>query len=148
MPVSGLFSLSLQVTALATPTPMSTTPDIPPPAKEDTTVALLAYITPIAFLVGIVIAIIMHSNKKTALGAFHLRQVLGLIITSLVAWIPCIIISMIPMVNLIMLLLGPALSISFLVLYIIGLMAAINGQQKPLPLVGVHYQKWLASAFT
>jgi len=131
---------------------MSNTPETPPPAaapvKEDTTVALLAYITPIAFLVGIVIAIIMHSSKKTALGAYHLRQSLGLIVTSLVLWIPCIIISMIPVVNMIMILLGPAICITLFVLWIMGLMAAINGQQKPLPVVGEHYQKWFANAFT
>lgn len=130
---------------------MTTPSDTPPPAtpaKEDTTVALLAYITPIAFLVGIVIAIIMHSNKKTALGAYHLRQSLGLIITSIVIWIPCIIISMIPVVNMVMLLLGPAIWIALLVFWIMGLMAAINGQMKPLPVVGEHYQKWFANAFT
>jgi uncharacterized membrane protein len=118
------------------------------PAKEDTTVALLAYLTPILFGVGIVIAIVMHNGKKTALGAYHLRQSLGLLLTALASWIPCMIISMIPVVNLVMLLLGPALAIGFFVLWIMGLLAAINGQQKPLPVVGEHYQKLLANAFT
>ena len=129
---------------------MTTPSDTPPPAtpaKEDTTVALLAYITPIAFMVGIVIAIIMHSNKKTALGAYHLRQSLGLIITSIVIWIPCIIISLIPVVGMVMVLLGPVIWITLLVFWIMGLMAAINGQMKPLPVVGEHYQKWFAGAF-
>ena len=125
---------------------MSTTPESPAPAapaKEDTTVALLAYIT----IIGFIIAIVMHSSKKTALGAYHLRQMLGLIITGFVIWIPCIIISMIPMVNLIMFLLGPAVMIGLFVLWVMGLIAAINGQQKPLPVVGEHYQKWFANAF-
>ena len=62
---------------------MSTTPESPAPAasavpaKEDTTVALLSYIT----IIGFIIAIVLHSSKKTALGAFHLRQVLGLFVT-------------------------------------------------------------------
>ena len=77
--------------------------DTPPPAapaKEDTTVAILTYIT----IIGFVIAIVMHSSKKTALGAFHLRQGLGLFITGLVIWLPCMILSMIPVVNVLMIL--------------------------------------------
>jgi len=133
---------------------MSTTPETPAPAatapataKEDSTVALLAYITPIFFGIGIVIAIIMHNGKKTALGAYHLRQSLGLLLTGLASWIPCIIISMIPVVNLIMFLLGPAIGLTLFVFWIMGLIAAINGQMKPLPVVGEYYQKWFANAF-
>ena len=125
---------------------MSTTPETPAPAapaKEDTTVALLAYIT----IIGFIIAIVMHSSKKTVLGAFHLRQMLGLIVTGFVIWIPCLIISFIPFVNFIMLLVWPLLGISLFVLWILGLIAAINGQQKPMPVVGEHYQKWFANAF-
>jgi uncharacterized membrane protein len=125
---------------------MSTTPETPAPAapaKEDTTVALLSYIT----IIGFIIAIVMHSSKKTVLGAFHLRQMLGLIVTGFVIWIPCLIISFIPFVNFIMLLVWPLLGISLFVLWIMGLIAAINGQQKPMPVVGEHYQKWFANAF-
>jgi uncharacterized membrane protein len=126
---------------------MSTTTETPAPAaavvKEDTTVALLAYIT----LIGFIIAIVMHSSKKTALGSFHLRQVLGLFITAFVIWIPCLIISFIPFVNFLMILVWPLLGISLFVFWVLGLIAAINGQQKPIPVVGEHYQKWFANAF-
>ena len=130
---------------------MTTTPESPAPvtpAKEDTTVALLAYITPIFFGIGIVIAIVMHNGKKTALGAYHLRQSLGLLLTALASWVPCIIISMIPVVNLLMFLLGPVIGITLFVFWIMGLISAINGQMKPLPVVGEYYQKFLANAFT
>ncbi len=40
---------------------------------EDKTVAIVAYLT----LIGFIIAIILNGQKKTALGAFHLRQMLG-----------------------------------------------------------------------
>jgi len=125
------------------------TPDTPPPAAptapagEDRTVAILAYIT----LIGFIIAIVMHSGKKTTLGAFHLRQILGLFITGLVLWLPGIIISLIPFVNFIMLLLWPAIGITLFVFWIMGLISAVNGQLKPLPVVGAHYQKWFAGAF-
>ena len=125
---------------------MSTTPETSTPAAsatEDRTVAILTYIT----IIGFIIAIVMHSSKKTALGSFHLRQGLGLFLTGLVIWIPCVIISMIPIVNFIMILVWPLLGISLLVLWIIGLLAAVNGQQKPMPIVGEQYQKWFANAF-
>jgi uncharacterized membrane protein len=124
---------------------MSTTPETPPaaPAKEDTTVAILTYIT----IIGFIIAIVMHGSKKTALGAFHLRQGLGLFLTGLVIWIPCAVISFIPIVNFLMIIVWPAVWISLIVLWIMGLIAAVNGQQKPMPVVGEHYQKWFAGAF-
>ena len=122
---------------------MSTTPETPPAATEDHTVAILTYLT----IIGFIVAIVMHSSKKTALGAFHLRQGLGLFITCIVIWIPCVIISLIPMVNLLMVLLWPLVGLSLFALWLMGLIAAVNGQQKLMPVVGVHYQKWFAGAF-
>lgn len=127
---------------------MSTPTDTPPPAaagsaSEDRTVAILTYIT----IIGFIIAIVMHSSKKTALGAFHLRQGLGLFITALVVWIPCMIIAFIPVINLLMVVLWPVIGIGLFVFWIMGLLAAVNGQQKAMPLVGAHYQKWFAGAF-
>jgi uncharacterized membrane protein len=127
---------------------MSNPSDTPPPAPaasstEDRTVAILAYIT----IIGFIIAIVMHSSKKTALGTYHLRQTLGLFITAVVAWFGCMILAFIPFVNLLMVLVGPAVGIGLFVLWIMGLIAAVNGQQKPMPVVGEHYQKWFAGAF-
>jgi len=124
-------------------------PVTPPPAAsapgstEDRTVAILTYVT----IIGFIIAIVMHSSKKTALGAYHLRQGLGLFITALVIWIPCMIISVIPVVNLAMVVVGPAVMIGLFVFWVMGLIAAVNGQQKPMPVVGEYYQKWFAGAF-
>src|SRR4051812_13921040 len=107
------------------------TSDTPPlaaaaPTTEDRTPAILTYIT----IIGFIIAIVMHNGKKTALGAFHLRQGLGLFLTGIVIWLPCVIISMIPFVNLVMIILWPAIGISLFVLWIMGLIAAINGELK------------------
>lgn len=119
------------------------TPPITPVSTEDRTVAILAYIT----IIGFIAAIVVHSSKKTALGAFHLRQCLGLFITAVVIWIPCMIIAVIPVLNLLMVLLWPVIGIALFVFWLMGLIAAINGQQKPIPVVGEHYQKWFAGAF-
>lgn len=118
----------------------------PPPAvsvpgsTEDRTVAILSYIT----LLGFIVAIILHSNKKTALGSFHLRQCLGLILTGIALSIGGIVLALIPFIGWLVML---ALWLTFLVFIIMGLIAAISGRQTPLPVVGEHYQKWFANAF-
>src|ERR1700712_294316 len=121
------------------------TPPLAPvsPVAEDRTVAILSYVT----IVGFIVAIVMNGTKKTTLGSFHLRQALGLIVTAVAVWIPCLILTFIPFVNLLMILIWPVFGITMLVFVIMGLVAAANGQQKPLPLVGVRYQKWFAGAF-
>ena len=42
------------------------------------TVAIVCYFT----LIGWIVALVMHSNNKTSLGAFHIRQMLGLMLIS------------------------------------------------------------------
>jgi uncharacterized membrane protein len=114
--------------------------DTPPPAaavKEDTTVALLAYIT----LIGFIIAIIMHGNKKTALGAYHLRQALGLFIT---AFIGGIVLAIIPVVGWLLL---PFFWLTVIIFAVLGIMAAVGGKQKPLPVLGTKYEQWFSGAF-
>ena len=120
--------------------------DTPPPVTpvaEDRTVAILSYIT----IIGFIIAIVMHGSKKTHLGSFHLRQALGLFVTGVALWVPCLVISFIPFVNFLMLLVWPVFFIGMLVLVIMGLIAAANGQEKPVPIFGANYQKWFAGAF-
>jgi len=133
----------------------TTTPaQTPPPATvgEDKTAAILAYLT----LIGFVVAIILHSSKKTKLGAFHLRQMLGYILTVVVGWICVAFVMFVLLIVLafmksFVLLLVPliyfAFGISMLVLWIMGLIAAINGQMKPMPVVGPLYQKWFGTTF-
>mgnify|MGYP006277477799 CR=1 FL=1 len=89
---------------------------------EDKTVAILSYIT----WVGWIIAIILHNNQRTELGAFHIRQTLGLYLTAIILWF-------IP-------LLGWILNLIVFIFWIVGLVNAINGQKQPVPLVGKLYQ--------
>jgi uncharacterized membrane protein len=104
--------------------------------KEDNTVAVIAYIT----LIGWIIALIMHSNNKTKLGAYHLRDMFGLILTSLVLWV----VSFIPFIGPVLYLLGV---IFLFVLWLIGLINAVNREMKPLPVIGDLFQKWFATMF-
>lgn len=89
------------------------------------TIAIISYLT----LIGWIIAMVLHSNNKSELAAFHLRQSLGLMITAIV-------LSVIPLI-------GYLLALAMLALWVLGLISAINAEQKPLPLVGDFYQQAL-----
>jgi uncharacterized membrane protein len=101
------------------------------------TVAIVSYIT----LIGWIVALIIHSSNKTSLGAYHLRQTLGLMIL-------IVIISIFKYLTFMMPLAGWAVSLGLnlgiLVLWIFGLVNAASGQEKPIPLVGTLFQKWFA----
>ncbi|MFH1649824.1 MAG: hypothetical protein ABIA93_04705, partial [Candidatus Woesearchaeota archaeon] len=87
-------------------------------------VAILSYIT----LIGWIIALVLYFQKKTKLGGYHLRQTLLLMIVAIVlTWIPVI---------------GWIIGILLFVLWIIGLIGAIQGEQKPIPLLGPWAQDW------
>lgn len=115
----------------------------PPPASsgEDRTAAILCYIT----IIGFIVAIILHSNKKTQLGSFHLRQALGLVLSGLAFGVGAIVLAFIPIIGWLAIMVG---WVGLLVLVIIGLIAAINGKQKPVPVLGEKYQQWFANTFT
>ncbi|MET0261582.1 MAG: hypothetical protein ABW223_01700 [Rariglobus sp.] len=126
--------------------PFTVTPEAP--VQEDRTVAILSYIT----IIGFVVAIVIHTGKKTALGAFHLRQVLGLIILGFAAGlaigITAVILAFIPFIGQFLIaVLWFALWAGGLVLWIIGLIAAIQGKLTPVPLIGAQIQKWFANTF-
>ena len=123
---------------MSTDTPITT--PITTPVVEDRTVAILAYIT----LIGFIVAIVIHSNKKTQLGAFHLRQVLGLIVSGLAFGVCAFVLAFIPIIGWLAIMAG---WIAMLVFVVMGFISAATGQQKPLPLVGEHFQKWFANAF-
>jgi uncharacterized membrane protein len=121
-----------------TNTPATTPPVID--TAEDKTVAIISYLT----LIGFIAAIVIHSNKKTKLGAFHLRQVLGYMLTAIAIGFCQIVLVFIPILGWLAIF---ALWVSMLVLWVMGLISAINGQLKPMPIVGPMYQKWLGNTF-
>ena len=87
-------------------------------------VAIVSYIT----VIGWIIAYLMNMKNKTDFGSFHIRQALILVIAG-------IIISFIPVI-------GWLLGIVVFVLWIFGLVYAIQGQKKEIPLVGSLAQQW------
>lgn len=110
------------------------------PATDDKTTAIVSYLT----LIGFIVAIILHSSKKTRLGTFHLRQSLGLMLTSIAMIFVGMLLAFIPFIGW---LTDLALWVGIMVLWVMGLLSAIKGEFKPLPLLGEHFQKWFGNAF-
>ncbi|MBZ0100239.1 MAG: hypothetical protein K8F30_14255 [Taibaiella sp.] len=98
------------------------------------TVAIVSYITFIGWLISY---LFLYPKQKDALGAFHLRQTLGLYLSGLVlsivnrAFGPGLVWGV-----------GSIVGVILFVFWLIGLVNAINGQLKPLPLVGEYFQRW------
>ena len=111
-----------------------------PATTDDKTTAIVSYLT----LIGFVVAVIMHGSKKSKLGSFHLRQSLGLMLTSIAVAFGATILAFVPFLGW---MIGLAAWFALLAFWVMGLLAAINGAQKPVPVVGQHFQKWFGSAF-
>jgi uncharacterized membrane protein len=103
---------------------------------EDKTVAILCYVT----ILGFIAAIFMHQTRKTQLGGFHLRQMLGLVLTGVVGGIG----GVVPILGWIVSFL---VVIGLLVLWFLGLLSALKGDMRPVPILGEHYQRWFAGVF-
>ena len=86
------------------------------------------------FGIGWIIAYIMHSNNKSDLGAFHLRQSLGI---TVVAILLTIVVSFIG-INL----LSIVARYAIIVFWALGLVGAIQGGKKLVPLLGAQFQDW------
>ena len=98
-------------------------------ADEGKTAAIIAYI----LIVGVLIAMSMNSEKKNAFASFHIRQALGLSITFISLGL---IIS-----NFDNLMISASMWLFVSILWTYGIFTAINGNTKPLPLLGNFFQK-------
>ena len=91
---------------------------------EGKTIAIVSYIT----LIGTIIAFIMNNDKKNSFASFHIRQMIGLGILS--------IINSFILARFIGGYITGAIWLVLLVLWIIGLMGAIQGEEKSVPVLG------------
>ncbi len=81
-------------------------------------VAVLSYLT----IIGWIVALLLHLNEKSRLGAYHLKQSLALLISwAVLMFVPLI---------------GMLLRLVLLVLWVFGLVYAVQGVEKPVPLIG------------
>ena len=102
--------------------------------EKGKTAAITSYI----LIIGVFIAMSMNSGEdKNSFASFHIRQALGLSLTFISLGL---IITNFD---------SPMISISmwiFLsVLWTYGIFTAINGETKPIPLLGNYFQKWLSN---
>lgn len=100
--------------------------------QEGKTLAIISYFT----FVGLIISIIMNLEKKNPFVYFHIRQMLGLIIILIFSNVTEKYVNS---------LLGTVLWVVTFVLWILGLISAIRGEDKPIPIVGELFQKWFAN---
>lgn len=95
---------------------------------------IVAYIT----LIGWIVAIATN-NPKDKFASFHIRQMLGLVLTGVAIWIANFVLIFIPIIGWLAML---GLGIGLIVFWVMGLVSAINGEEKPLPIIGPLFQDW------
>lgn len=99
---------------------------------DDKTKSIVAHLT----LIGWIIALVMNQTDKGPNTSYYLRQMLGLTVLGVLSWL----VGLIPVPYLSMI-----FSIAILVLWVISLINALSGQQKPVPVVGEMFQQWFKS---
>lgn len=95
------------------------------------TIGIIAYLT----FIGLIAAFVINAEKNHEFAKFHIRQMLGLVVTAIVTSI----IGIIPFIGWLI-----AFVAMFLELYmwVMGLLNAVNGRMKPLPILGNKYAEW------
>lgn len=99
--------------------------------SEGKTIAIIAYIT----FIGLIIAFVLNMEKKNSFALFHIRQSLGLVLVALVLGV----INIIPILGWVISIIG---SIILFIMWISSLMSALNGNEKPVFLLGEKFQEW------
>ncbi|MDZ4748142.1 MAG: hypothetical protein SH808_06610 [Saprospiraceae bacterium] len=96
---------------------------------DDKTKSIVAHLT----FIGWIIALVMNQSDKGPNTSFYLRQNLGL-------WLIAIAGSVLGMLTINII--GTIISIAILVLWVLSLLGALSGEQKPSPVVGDMFQQW------
>jgi uncharacterized membrane protein len=98
---------------------------------NDKTIGIVAYLT----IIGLIAAIVLNRENKNAFATYHIRQSLGIAVSGLALAI----VGLIPFIGWLISILG---SVFIVVLWIIGLVNALNGKEKPVPVLGEKYIEW------
>lgn len=107
---------------------------------EQKTTAWVAYLT----IIGWLIAFLQYRNaeQKDPLVRFHLRQMFGLMLAYVLIkmFSEVLYLGFFPVIWVVQWVLWPMLFVA----WVMGLTSALNGQEKPIPLVGNLFQQWFA----
>ena len=105
-------------------------------------IAVLSYL-----LIGLIWYALDENARKSSFTKFHVKQAINLMIISVVVQIAFSIIGGLLAITIILIpfvfLISMALSFAFLVLWIIGLINAINGEKRDVPVIGIYANKYL-----
>ena len=96
---------------------------------DQKTTGIIAYLT----WIGLIIALVLNKDKSEYV-RFHMRQSLGLFLMFTLSSILCV-----------MPLLGAIIWVGILVFWVIAFVGAINGEMKPIPVLGDKFQAWFKS---
>lgn len=98
--------------------------------KDGKTIAIISYIT----FIGTIVAFVMNQNKRNSFAAFHIRQAIGLVLLSFLVGYVNRFIDFAA--------LHWILDAAVFVLFILGLISAAQGEEKPVPVLGDKFQEW------
>ncbi|MDP3312745.1 DUF4870 domain-containing protein [Lutibacter sp.] len=104
-------------------------------------IAIISYLT----IIGWIIAYVMYGNNKSQLAIYHLRQSLFIMLIGFTFYIVQTMLLFIPYLGWLVSLLLIPVGLVLFVLWIMGLISAINGEEKPIPIVGEKVQQLLSS---
>ena len=97
--------------------------------NEGKTAAIISYL----WIPGLIIAFVMNNEKKNPFTSFHIRQMIGLMLLNIVA------IFLSRYINNIA---GWTVDVIAFVLWIMGFIAALQGEEKKVPFLGEQFQEW------
>lgn len=98
--------------------------------SEGKTAAIIAYFT----IFGTIIAYIMNTSKKNYFTSFHIRQMIGIVLLGLIN--KYIIYDFLGKIA------GSIVLVFVIILWFIGFIGAIKGEEKEVPVLGEHFQNW------
>ena len=98
--------------------------------KEGKTIAIISYIT----IIGTIIAFVMNNDKKNSFASFHIRQAIGIYLLFF-------------LINLLTRYGGMGWIDNFLyfivlVFLVIGIVGAVQAEEKKIPFLGDQFQEW------
>ena len=105
----------------------------PNSSKKGKTAAIVAYIT----IFGFIIAIFMNMDDKNKFASFHIRQAFG---THIVFYLLGAVASIFSNFFI-----PTAFYLVSLIIWIFGIIAAVQGEFRLIPYIGEYFQKWFKS---
>ncbi|WP_341843080.1 DUF4870 domain-containing protein [Chitinophaga caseinilytica] len=98
------------------------------------TVAIISYIS----IIGWLIAYFQYKDKpRDPFVAYHLKQALGIAVISIILGVAInVVVRIVPALSVVV-----YANIAILVLWVLGIINALNGLQKPVPVVGAMFER-------